>query len=154
MNDKTSKDIARVTVANASVRAGRRMLGGVCAGALLVALGAVSTTTANAAEDLNGWWRGAGTVVYSNGAKEKVQCRAHYSRRGQNLYQVNATCATPSGKAQQTASLQKVGDNTYRGGFNNAEYNVSGTMYVVVKGSGQNVRLSSSSGTASLRLTR
>lgn len=154
MNDTTSKDNARVTVAKASFRSGRRVLGGVCAGAVLVAFGAASATDASAAEGLDGWWRGAGTVVYSNGAREKVQCRAHYSKRGQNLYQVNATCATPSGKAQQTASLQKVGDNAYRGGFNNAEYNVSGTMYVVVKGSGQNVRLSSSSGTASLRLTR
>jgi hypothetical protein len=50
--------------------------------------------------------------------------------------------------------VRQVGDNSYQGSFFNSEYNVSGTIRVVVRGNSQSVHLSSGAGSASLRLSR
>ena len=53
---------------------------------------------------LEGSWSGGGTAVsFASGAREQARCRARYSRAGNNSYTVNATCATASGRAAQTA---------------------------------------------------
>jgi len=67
---------------------------------------------------------------------------------------VNAICATASVRAVQTAALRKIAENRYRGTFHNPEYGISGTIYVVVRGNTQSVRLTSESGWASLTLSR
>ena len=67
---------------------------------------------------------------------------------------MQATCATASGKAAQTATVHRVGENRYRGNFHNAEYDISGTIFVVVNGNSQSVRLTSTSGSALFRLSR
>jgi hypothetical protein len=111
------------------------------------------TGTAQSA-GLEGSWSGGGSVSFASGARENARCRAHYSRRSNVTYVVTATCATSSGRATQTASLRSVGSNSYQGSFHNSEYNISGTIHVVVHGNSQNVQLSSDAGSASLRLTR
>ncbi len=93
-------------------------------------------------------------VSFASGASERARCRAHYSRTTSTTYVVNATCATASGRATQTASLRSVGGNSYRGNFYNSEYNVSGTIHVVVHGNRQSVQLTSDAGSASLQLSR
>jgi hypothetical protein len=50
--------------------------------------------------------------------------------------------------------LRNVGGNSYQGSFYTSEYNISGTIYVVVRGNKQSVQLSSSAGSASLQLSR
>jgi hypothetical protein len=50
--------------------------------------------------------------------------------------------------------LHRVGGNSYQGTFYNSEYNISGTIYVVVRGNKQSVQLSSGAGSASLQLSR
>jgi hypothetical protein len=103
---------------------------------------------------LEGSWSGGGAVHLPNGAQERARCRARYSRASRFVYTVNAVCATPSGRVAQVASLQRTGTNSYAGNFYNAEYGVSGSMYVTVRGNTQRVTLTSSAGSASLRLSR
>ena len=102
---------------------------------------------------LEGSWSGGGAVIFASGSREQARCRAHYRRAGIG-YTVNATCATASGRASQTATLRQVGENRYSGSFYNSEYGISGIMYVVVRGSNQTVRLNSSSASAVLHLSR
>jgi hypothetical protein len=69
-------------------------------------------------------------------------------------YTLTATCATPSGRATQPATVRQVGGNSYQGQFHNSEYNVSGTIFVTVGGNRQSVRLTSDSGSALFELRR
>ncbi len=110
---------------------------------------------AKAEVGLEGSWSGAGEVAFAvTGSRERARCRAHYQRRSKDSYAMQATCATASGKAAQTATVHRVGENRYRGNFHNAEYDISGTIFVVVSGNSQSVRLSSTSGSALFRLSR
>ena len=104
---------------------------------------------------LEGSWSGGGEVAYAaTGSRERARCRAHYTRRSKDSYSMNATCATASGKAAQTATVHRVGENRYRGNFHNPDYDISGTIFVVVNGNSQSVRLTSTSGSALFRLSR
>jgi hypothetical protein len=104
--------------------------------------------------NLEGSWSGGGSVSFSSGSKEQARCRAHYRRRTSNSYTLRAVCATPSARAEQTATVRRVGSNRFEGSFYNSEYNVSGTIFIVVHGSSQNVRLTSDAGWAHFRLSR
>jgi hypothetical protein len=103
---------------------------------------------------LEGSWSGGGSVSFATGSSEQARCRAHYSRASKNSYRLNATCATASGKAAQTAMVHKIGENKYSGNFHNPDYDISGTISVTVNGDSQSVRLTSSSGWAVIRLSR
>jgi len=124
--------------------------------ALVPAILAVSGTNAPSAADpgLAGSWRGGGWVSFSSGTKETAHCRAMYKRVSKDSYSVRATCATSSGKASQTATVYKVTSGRYRGSFYNIEYNVRGTIRVVVRGSSQSVSLAGDGASAALNLTR
>ncbi len=104
--------------------------------------------------DLAGSWSGGGRVQFPSGSVEQARCRAHYSRTSANSYAVNASCATASGRADQTATVRRVGENRYHGNFHNAEYDISGVISITVNGNSQSVRLTSSSASAILRLSR
>jgi hypothetical protein len=103
---------------------------------------------------LEGSWHGGGSVAFASGQRERAECRARYQRASGTSYTLTATCATPSGRATQTATVRRVGSNTYQGQFHNNEYNVSGTISVTVGGNRQSVRLTSDSGSASFELRR
>jgi hypothetical protein len=103
---------------------------------------------------LSGSWSGSGWVSFSTGTKEKARCRAKYRRVSQETYKVRAICATRSGKASQTATIYKVTNSRYRGSFYNIDYNVRGTIRVVVSGSSQSVSLSGDGASASLNLSK
>jgi hypothetical protein len=124
---------------------------GVCA--VLQSVTAQPAVKAQSA-DLSGSWSGGGVVSFASGSTERARCRAHYSRRSSNSYVLNATCATASGRATQSASLRSIGANRYQGSFYNSDYGVSGSISVVVRGNTQSVHLSSSAGSASLQLSR
>ena len=110
---------------------------------------------AKAEVGLEGSWSGGGEVNFAaTGSRERARCRAHYTRRSKDSYAMNATCATASGKAAQTATVHRVGENRYRGNFHNLEYDIFGTIFVVVSGNSQSVRLTSTSGSALFRLSR
>jgi hypothetical protein len=103
---------------------------------------------------LEGSWTGGGTVSFASGSREQARCRARYSRAGKDSYTVNATCATASGRAAQSARVRQVGNNRYSGSFYNSEYSISGVIDVVVHGSSQTIRLMSDSASAVLNLSR
>ena len=103
---------------------------------------------------LAGSWSGGGSVQFASGGRERAQCRAHYRHAGRTSYTLHATCATPSGRATQVATVRQVGDNRYSGSFYNSEYSVSGVINVIVHGSRQTVRLDSDSGSAVISLSR
>src|SRR4030095_1411136 len=84
---------------------------------------------AKAEVGLEGSWTGGGEVAFAaTGSRERARCRAQYTRRSKDSYAMQATCATASGKAAQTATLHRVGENKYRGNFHNADYDISGTI--------------------------
>jgi hypothetical protein len=124
--------------------------------ALFPLVGALAISTAAAgkseSESLAGSWSGGGWVAFSSGNKEKARCRARYRRNGGNSYTLQATCATSSGKASQTATVYRVTGSRYRGSFYNTDYNVRGTIRVVVSGSSQSVSLAGDGASASLSL--
>ena len=103
---------------------------------------------------LEGSWSGGGTVSFASGSTERARCRAHYSHAGSTGYTLNATCATASGRASQTASVRQVGENKYAGSFYNSEYGVSGRVYVIVHGNTQSVKLTSTVGWATFTFRR
>jgi hypothetical protein len=107
-----------------------------------------------AAIGLEGAWSGGGSVSFASGSTERARCRAHYQRAGSTSYTLNATCATASGRASQTATVRQVGENRYAGSFYNSEYSISGVINVVVHGRSQTVRLNSDSGSAVINLSR
>ena len=102
---------------------------------------------------LEGSWSGGGTVSFAAGERAgALQGEFQPSRRAS--YTVNATCATASGKAAQTATVRQVGSNRYSGSFYNSEYSISGVIDIIVHGSSQTVRLISDSGSGVLNLSR
>jgi hypothetical protein len=103
---------------------------------------------------LEGSWSGGGTLSFATGGTEQARCRAHFSRAGERSYKVNATCATASGRAAQTATVRQVGNNRYSGNFYNSEYSISGVIDIVVRGSTQIVRLNADAASAVLNLSR
>jgi hypothetical protein len=127
---------------------------GVLALPLLMAGLAAPHEAAAQSSSLEGSWRGGGSVAFASGQQERAQCRAQYRRASGNAYTVTATCATPSGRATQTATLRQVGGNTYQGQFRNTEYDVSGTISVTVSGNRQSVRLTGDAGSAAFELRR
>ena len=118
----------------------------------LAALAAGSDATLADPSDLAGAWRGGGTVTFGSGATERARCRARYSPSSKTSYTVSAQCATSSGGVSQAATVRGQGGR-YRGSFYNAEFD-AGTIYIVVRGRNQTVRLVSNKGSAWLRLSR
>ena len=116
--------------------------------------GTAQVSTKVSVASLEGSWSGGGTVSFAAGGNEQVRCRARFSRAGEHSYTVNATCATASGRAAQTATVRRVSNNRYSGSFYNNEYSISGVIDIIVHGSSQTVRLMSDSGSGILNLSR
>ena len=124
---------------------------------VLIAFAAVagSAVTASAqSASLDGSWSGGGKVTMPSGAVESARCRVKYNRESKSSYSANASCATPSGRVDQSASLRQTGANTFSGSFYNAEYGVTGSINVVVSGSSQSISMNGGGASASLRLSR
>ncbi|HYD15555.1 MAG TPA: hypothetical protein VEA77_04060 [Hyphomicrobium sp.] len=111
------------------------------------------SASAAGAADLSGSWKGGGTVTFSSGSSEKARCRATFSPSGKSAYDVSATCATQSGTVSQTAFVRGSG-SSYRGTFYNPQFDASGKISISVSGGSQVVRLTSSKGSAIIRLSR
>ncbi len=105
-------------------------------------------------DGLAGSWNGGGPVTFASGSKERAKCRANISSSGPKSYRVNGTCATQSGKVTQTAEIYQMTSNRYRGEFHNPEFDINGTISVVVNGGHLTATLTSSSGTGVLNFSR
>ncbi len=104
-------------------------------------------------EGIGGSWSGGGIVVFSDGHRERAGCRAHYSQSG-SFASLSGVCATPSGRADQSANLRQTGPNSYAGSFSNPQYGITGSIHVSVHGNTQSVSLRGGGGYASLTLHR
>jgi len=133
----------------------RRAYGVVLAAlALIASVPAAGLPAKKPIAGLEGSWSGGGTVSFASGSTERARCRAHYRRAGSANYTLDATCATASGRASQTASVHQVAENRYAGSFYNSEYGISGVISIVLHGRSQTVRLQSDSGSAVISLSR
>ena len=126
--------------------------------ALVVGAGMAFGTTAVVAgvsSSLAGSWSGGGAVTVGGaGIKETARCKANYQQVSTSTYRLEAICATPSGRATQTATLRLVTGTTYQGNFHNPDYNVTGTIKVIVDGDRQTVFLTSDAGDGQFELRR
>ncbi|MGO8955307.1 MAG: hypothetical protein ACLPWS_13670 [Rhodomicrobium sp.] len=124
---------------------------GIALGAIVLAAAFLAPEARSEGASLSGSWSGGGTVLYSDGHRERARCRAHFSQSGPNV-SVEALCATPSGSVEQSARLRRVGANSYSGRFYNPQFNITGNIHITVHGNTQSVSLSSGNGSASLTL--
>lgn len=133
------------------------LLRAVAAGGFAVVVG-VSGGAVNSAHadfaSLTGSWSGSGSISFSSGSKEKARCRARFAKTGASSYAMSATCATPSAKVDQSATLYKAGANSYRGTFFNQQYNTGGTIRITISGRTQSVRLNGEAGSAFFKLRK
>lgn len=120
----------------------------------LAALSGTASPVAAQSANLEGSWNGGGNVQFSSGKSERARCRASFSKRGTNSYDMSAVCASASGRASQTAQLTRTGANRYSGSFQNSEYGVSGSISLSVNGNSLNASLSGGGGSASFNLNR
>jgi hypothetical protein len=121
--------------------------------ALFAVTGVLAGPSLANAADLTGSWKGGGTVQFNSGATESARCRATFSPSGKAAYDVSATCATQSGTVSQTAFVRGNG-SSFRGTFYNPEFDTSGKIQISVSGRSQTVRLTSTKGSAVIRLSR
>lgn len=123
--------------------------------AIVVGLSGIGVGSAYAEPaSLAGSWSGNGSIAFASGAKEKARCRAHFAKTGASSYAMSATCATPSAKVDQSATLYRSGANSYTGSFFNQQYNTGGSIRITVSGRTQSVRLSGEAGSAFFRLRK
>ena len=119
-------------------------------GVLLAAMPVQSATSAS----ISGKWRGQGTLVLKSGSKERFRCNVNYHRVAGQDFSVKARCANGSGSFDQTGQLRRVNNSRYVGTIRNLQFNVSGSVAISVSGNSQNVTISSSEGSAKIKLTR
>ncbi len=120
----------------------------------VVALAVCAPLSRAAEGELSGSWSGGGVAVLASGKTEKARCRASFFQSGGSSYSMRGTCATPSAKVAQSATLVKVGANSYAGHWHNAEYNVSGSIRISVSGRSLSASLSSEAGSGSLQMRK
>lgn len=124
----------------------------ILAAVLTIASPATLAAAPVSAASLSGSWSGGGRVHYGD-SRERASCRARFSGSGSN-YSMSASCATPSGRVDQSASVRKVGPNRYSGSFYNSQFGVSGSIRISVRGDSMSVSLSGGGGGGSLNLQR
>lgn len=129
---------------------------GAVAFTLVTAAALVSAQNAPAQQlaSLEGSWSGSGQVHFPSGASEAARCKASFRRAGGNSFSMSAICATPSARVQQTANLERVSANRFVGDFHNAEYNVTGSIVISVRGSGLSASMSGGGASAEFSLRR
>ena len=109
---------------------------------------------AQASGGIAGSWSGSGRVVLSTGNAERARCRVSFRRQTARTYGMSATCATPSTRVSQVAQVQLVSASSYEGRFYNREYDVTGTVRLVVNGRRMSAYLRGGGAAASLSLSR
>lgn len=133
-------------------RASLRWFPALLLGFLLFAGAPLTATSAPGV--LGGTWHGNGWVSFSSGSREPARCRVQISEQSARTFAVRAVCATESGRVSQQAVVRKAGGNSYVGSFYNAEYDVSGSIHLSVRGATATARLTSHSGSAVISLSR
>ena len=124
--------------------------------ATVAVLGALMLATVGAAAQpvsLEGSWSGGGVVVFPSGDRESARCRATFRRAGSG-FGMNAVCATASARVAQSAQLARISANRFAGEFYNAEYSMSGSITITVRGNHISAALNGGGGSAHFNLSR
>lgn len=114
-------------------------------------------TSASAAANILGSWKGRGSVKLTNGQVEPVSCSVRYEPGGDvnnKTILLYATCATTAGTFVQSGRVIRRGGSSYSGRLFSQQYSVSGDVSISVSGSSQTVRVSSPKGSGSLSLRK
>ncbi len=116
----------------------------------------LSTTQSYAkSRSLAGSWKGGGSFTTASGTRERTRCRATVRAQKSGRYSVYARCSVASvGLLEQSGIVRSVGKNRYRGRFSNTEYDIHGSINIVVKGNRQYITLRSPSGRGDLVFRR
>jgi hypothetical protein len=126
----------------------------ISAALLAVALSTPLATSASAAANIIGSWKGRGSVKLTSGQVEPVSCRVRYEDGGGRTFVLYATCATTAGTFQQSGRVVQRSGSSYSGRLYSEQYSVSGDVSISVSGTSQTVRVSSPKGSGSLNLRR
>ena len=122
---------------------------------LTFALGTLAGDGTAHSASIAGSWSGSGIVLLKSGQKERVRCRAQYSKDTGRTFVLNATCASTAGTISQSGRVVRLkGGNRYSGRLYNPEHNVAGKILVSVSGSRQTVTVTSSVGKGHFTLRR
>jgi hypothetical protein len=134
------------------VRFGPYMSRRLCAA--LVAAAVMMPAARAQSPSIAGSWSGTGVVRLPSGKSESVKCRATFQQVGTGA-SMSATCANASTRVSQTAELSRAGGNRYVGEFNNAEFNISGSIRIVLNSaSSMTASLNGGGGSANFTLSR
>jgi hypothetical protein len=119
-----------------------------CAGLILAAAGAFAALPAAAAcssdaqsviDDLDGAWRGSGTVQPIGGAKERISCRVSYKASGPRITQ-NISCAGTDYKIDAGANVSCNGSNV-SGTWSEKTANNTGRITGAIKKGSLNIEI-------------
>jgi hypothetical protein len=122
-------------------------------GAWLFAFGTFAQGNAGPFDPLAGQWTGDGAIQMSDGAKEKIRCRASYDilDNGSNL-QLNLRCAGDSYNFDLRGGA-KANGGVITGTWSESTYNASGNLVGRVSGDKIDVTAKSSDFSVNLALT-
>ncbi len=121
---------------------------------LFLALAVLALSGPAVAAALEGTWSGGGHVKPTSGTREKLRCKITYRKRSSKVFSVRAVCATASVKINQTGEVLMVTPNRYVGDFYNPEFDVSGRVRVILRGSRQTVTFSGARGRGTVTLSK
>lgn len=123
---------------------------------LAAALSLPLATSASAAANIIGSWKGRGSVKLTSGHVEPVSCSVRYESGDSSgkTYVLHATCATTAGTFQQSGRVVKRSGSSYTGRLYSDQYSVSGDVSISISGTRQTVRVSSPKGSGSLSLRK
>lgn len=130
-----------------------RSLAGIGMAAALWCVCSADNAVAQAAK-LQGAWSGGGRVVLPSGDAERARCRATFRQQTARTFSMNAVCATTSARVAQVGRVQQVSSNGFEGRFYNREYDISGTIFITVRGNRLSASLSGGGGRGTFNLSR
>jgi hypothetical protein len=104
---------------------------------------------------LEGDWKGSG-IVSSNLGADRADCQVQYRRAGERSFSYNATCTTESGTYDLTGSVTNTSGNRYSGTVvsDDQQNREMGHVSLIQRGKYLSVRVTSSSGSARIALTK
>lgn len=133
---------------------GKFRLAGAAAGvtALLATL-PVDAEAASPFRQLAGTWKGAGQIMLSSGARERLSCRGYYTSRGTgNTLSLAIRCASPSYRIEMRSSLA-YNSGRVVGRWEERTFNAAGTVRGVASANRLNLAFGGSiSGSMSVAL--
>lgn len=108
------------------------------AAVLVSTFSATPSHAANVFKQLAGTWSGSGNVRFSNGKRERLKCRAYYTKKGASGLGLAIRCASSSNKIHMRGVLRG-GGSAISGTWEERTFNAGGS--VSGKATGSSLRL-------------